>query len=212
MVDGNDIAFVGFEPPRNTTVPQTFTFEPAAEDRVAPLAILTGSVHDPAPEPNPSGNQKNRPNFLEVESGGRVTRMADPLGDKEPEWDTGIVDVTIPAGASSLTVRYLSEYDETGDLPASLVWLAAALTVPRQAARPHDDHDHDSPAPHDVHDGRSPGHPDDDGGDGARSTPVHSHHRHRVDFARVGRSRHGGGGGVHPPRLPSTRISRAPLT
>ena len=130
VVDGNDIAFVGFEPPRDTTVPQTFTFEPADVDRVASLTLLTGSVHDPAPTPNPSGDQKNRPNFVEVTSGGRVTRLADPLGDQAPEWDAGSVDVTIPAGATSLTARYLSEYDETGDLPASLVWLGAALAVP----------------------------------------------------------------------------------
>lgn len=130
LVDGNDIAFVGFESPRDATVPQTFTFEPAAVDRVASLTLLTGSVHDPAPTPNPSGDQKNRPNFVEVTSGGRVTRLADPLGDQAPEWDAGSIDVIVPAGATSLTARYLSEFDETGDLPASLVWLGAALAVP----------------------------------------------------------------------------------
>jgi hypothetical protein len=136
VVDGNDIAFANFEPPRNTTVPQTFTFDAAGEDRVASLAILVGSVHDPAPSPNPSGNQKNRPNVLQIETGGRTTRLPDPLGDREPEWDSGTVDVTIPAGATSLTVSYLSEYDQTGDLPASLVWLAAGLSVPQAQPPP----------------------------------------------------------------------------
>jgi len=134
--DGNDIAFAGFQPPRNTTVPQTFTFDPADQERAASLTILVGSVHDPSPIPNPSGNQKNRPNVLQVETGGQVTRLADPLGDREPEWDSGTVEVTIPAGATSLTVSYLSEYDQTGDLPASLVWLAAALSVPTQPPAP----------------------------------------------------------------------------
>jgi LPXTG-motif cell wall-anchored protein len=130
LVDGNDIAFADFEPPRDTTVPQTFDFAPADVDRTAELSVLTASVHDPAPRPNPSGNQRNRPNALEVTSGGVTTLLPDPLGDALPEWDSGTVPVTIPAGATSVTVRYLSTRDATGDLPASLVWLAAGLVVP----------------------------------------------------------------------------------
>lgn len=133
LVDGNDIAFADFEAPRDTTVPQTFTFAPSTEDRVAELGLLTASVHDPAPEANPSGDQRNRPNAIEVTVGDVTTTVADPLGRAEPEWVTGSLQVAVPAVTTSLTVRYLSEWDDTGDLPASLVWLAATLVVPAPA-------------------------------------------------------------------------------
>lgn len=132
LVDGNDVAFANFAAPRNATVPQTLSFDAATVERTATLALLTTSLHDPVPAgiPNPSGNPRNRPNFVDLTIGGTTTRLADPLGDAAPEWDAGLLNVTIPAGATSLTVRYVSEYDQSGDLPASVVWLGAALVVP----------------------------------------------------------------------------------
>ena len=132
LVDGNDVAFANFAAPRNAAVPQTFSFDAATVERTATLALLTTSLHDPIPAgiPNPSGNPRNRPNFVDLTIGGTTTRLADPLGDAAPEWDAGLLNVSIPAGATSLTVRYVSEYDQSGDLPASVVWLGAALVVP----------------------------------------------------------------------------------
>ena len=136
LVDGNDVAFANFAAPRDAMVPQTFSFAAGTVDRTASLALLTTSLHDavPADLPNPSGNPRNRPNFVELTVGATTTRLADPLGDAAPEWDAGLIDVAIPAGVSTVTVRYISAYDQTGDLPASVVWLAAGLVVP--AAQP----------------------------------------------------------------------------
>jgi LPXTG-motif cell wall-anchored protein len=137
LVDGNDIAFANFAPPKDTTVPQTFTFDPAPVDRVAHLSLMVTSIHDPVPDnmPNPSGDPTHRPHALTYTVGGVTTRLADPLVDEGGrEFDLETFDVTIPAGASSLTAQLLSEYDATGDLPASLVWLNASLAVPVVAA------------------------------------------------------------------------------
>jgi hypothetical protein len=137
LVDGNDIAFANFAPPKDTTVPQTFTFDPAPVDRVAKLSLVVTSIHDPVPDnlPNPSGDPTHRPHALTYTVGGVTTRLADPLVDEHGrEIDLETFDVTIPAGASSLTAQMLSEYDTTGDLPASLVWINATLAVPLQPA------------------------------------------------------------------------------
>lgn len=132
LYDGNDIAFVDFPEPRHSTVPQTFTVTPSSVARVANLALMVASIADgTAPDFTP------RPSTLKITSGGVETVIYDPFtgqGDGA-QWDSGRFDVTIPAGASSVTVQLLSEWGRDG-LPASLVWVSAALAVPKEVAAP----------------------------------------------------------------------------
>ncbi len=120
--DGSDCAYYGFSSPLDTTVPQTFTFAAAAMDREATIALLASSVED------------NRPNVLRVTIESVVTDIVDPLHDSGGgKWDAYQTTVTIPAGATELTMQCLSLKDPTstftGD-PASLDWNCAALSVP----------------------------------------------------------------------------------
>jgi hypothetical protein len=119
--DGLDLAFFQFDPPLDTTVPQTFTFAASTVDRDANLKLFASSV---AP---------NRPNVVTVTIDGTEHRFVDPFQNLDgPDWDTAPLDFTIPANAASLTVQALSEADPTSELdglPASLAWLTAALTI-----------------------------------------------------------------------------------
>lgn len=119
--DGLDLAFFQFDPPLDTTVPQTFDFEPAFDDRVADLTLFAASV---AP---------NRPNVVVVTTDGGEQRFVDPFYNADgPDWDTAVLPVIVPAGATSFTVQALSEKDPTSEmtgLPASLAWLAAGIAI-----------------------------------------------------------------------------------
>lgn len=117
--DGNDSAFVNFKPPLNTTVPQTFTFDPASNARTANLTLMVSSV---AP---------NRPNAVKITVDGDTTTLVNPFGDLQgPEWDTKTIPVGIPPGATTVTVQVLSQSDGTSRLPASITWTSAFLAVP----------------------------------------------------------------------------------
>jgi hypothetical protein len=132
--DGNDNAFdnddsakgpTGFNSPLDTTVPQEFNFAPEANDRVADLTVLVGSVESPEWPEGP------RPNRIVVKINGVETYYDNLLTSGDgPTWDTLTLQVPIPANASSLTVQLLSFDDGTTNLPASLSWVAAALSVP----------------------------------------------------------------------------------
>ena len=127
LVDGNDLAFRDFSPPLDTTVPQTFTFPAGAGDRTVPLTLFASSVED----------GRYRPNLVTVESGGVIQTFTDPFANTSgSEWDTVVLQVNIPAGATSLTVQALSDDHGTGVLPASFAWTAAALVVPRDTPPP----------------------------------------------------------------------------
>jgi hypothetical protein len=119
--DGLDLAFFQFDPPLDTTVPQTFNFAASTVDRDATITLFASSV---AP---------NRPNVVTVEVNGTVHRFVDPFQNLDgPDWDTAALTFTIPANEASATVQALSEADATSDLdglPASLAWLTAALTI-----------------------------------------------------------------------------------
>ena len=119
--DGLDLAFFEFNPPLDTTVPQTFTFDAASTDRAASMSQFASSV---AP---------NRPNVVVVTVDGVEHRFVDPFQNLDgPDWDTVELTFMIPAGAASLTVQALSEEDPTTTLtgkPASLAWLVAALMI-----------------------------------------------------------------------------------
>lgn len=124
--DGNDLAFIGFSPPLNTTAPQTFVFAPAGSDRTATLSMFFSSVAGSA-----SGGGF-RPTAIEVSVGGSTTVLNNQLNSNDgDEWDTLTVPVLIPAGATMLTVQALSADNlSTGNLPASFAWNAAGLSVP----------------------------------------------------------------------------------
>jgi hypothetical protein len=119
--DGNDYAYAGFPAPYTTTVPQTFSFAPADSARAGSLGILAGEVLDH----DFTGVQGN------VITGqfdtGQTFTLVNELQSREgDEFDARNFPLTIPAGASALTVQVLSQ---GGDAPASLLWLTGTLTV-----------------------------------------------------------------------------------
>ena len=122
IFDGNDLAFINFAPPLDTTVPVTFTFEPADQDREAELHMFASSVDDGRPRPNV---------VVGTDSNGRQEQEIDPFGSREgAEWDSEIRTISIPAGVSSLTLQALSaDVGNSGNLPASFAWLATGLTI-----------------------------------------------------------------------------------
>ena len=125
--DGLDLAYIDFPAPRDTTVPQTFTFAPAAEARVANLASLAGSVSDFSAE------WGFRPNQLRVtfDVGGTLTISNPFQSNQGAEWDATNIPVTIPAGATQMTVQALSGGPgPSPSTPASFAWNATALSIP----------------------------------------------------------------------------------
>ena len=117
--DGVDLAFAGFASPLDTTAPQTFTFPAAAAPRTASLGVMAGSV------------EPNRPNAIVVTTGGVTTTLTNPLFSAQgADFDAKTFDVTIPSGATSLTVQAQSVADGSGRLPASLSWIVGTLSVP----------------------------------------------------------------------------------
>ena len=134
--DGVDLAFINFPEPRQSTIPQTFTFDAAAVDRTATIANFFSSV---------SGTLSGfgfRPSSIEVTTGGVTTTFSDLLDSNDgEEWDTLELSVNVPAGASMLTVQAFSR-DDSGDgqdpLAASFAWLTSALSLPPAPPPPGD--------------------------------------------------------------------------
>jgi hypothetical protein len=121
VVDGIDLAFVNFPEPRKSTILQTFTLVAIESfDRMADLVIFAGSV-----------GGTNRPNAITVTSNGTAETVVNPLGSFDGDyWDTLKLPVSIPADATELTVQVFSQSDGSANLPASLSWIAAGLSVP----------------------------------------------------------------------------------
>lgn len=116
--DGIDLAFFNFTEPRQTTVPQTFTFAAEDMERTGYLSLMTGSV------------ALNRPNEIKVTIGGVETPYYNILGNTDgADWDALTLPVTIPAGATEITVEAIST-NSTDPLGASIAWVVAALDVP----------------------------------------------------------------------------------
>lgn len=132
--DGSDFAFLPLpETVDNSCVAQTFNFPSAAVDRTADLALFACDVQDPA--------KRFRPNAVEVTVGGVTTTFDDPfLSVDGLHWDTFTPSILIPAGVGSLTVNVFpvaaTGSDPPGSLAASLLWLAAALSVPPPLMEP----------------------------------------------------------------------------
>jgi hypothetical protein len=119
LVDGSDCAYWDFGSPLDTTVPQTFTFDAASSDRTAQLVTFASSI----------GGADVRCNQVTLSfDGGAPITVNNPFDDSDGlKFDSFSADITIPAGATSLTVQGLSA--GACDNPASFVWLAAALAV-----------------------------------------------------------------------------------
>jgi hypothetical protein len=106
-------------------VEQVFTFDAAAEDRVADVTLISGSVQGPA-----SGAGPIRPNLTRVTVAGTVHEFVDLFASTSgDEWDHVAIEVAIPAGATELRIHALSAEDGSGRRPASLNWIAALLSL-----------------------------------------------------------------------------------
>jgi hypothetical protein len=147
--DGIDLAFINFEEPKKSTVAQAFSFAAADMARTATLSMFFSSVQGPV-----SMGGTPRPTSIEVTVAGKVTVYSNILGSNDgDEWDSVNLEIEIPAGATSLTVQAFSRDDKgdglkflrprrvdafghaglrSPDLPASLFWLAAGLSVPTE--------------------------------------------------------------------------------
>jgi hypothetical protein len=119
--DGNDLAYYAFAPPLDTTVPQTINFSAASMDRQATIVTFASSV------------QENRPNVVYVTIGGATIPVVDPFSSGEGrDFDEVTATVTVPAGATSITIQGVSEKHPTSLLdgdPASFAWLAVAVAI-----------------------------------------------------------------------------------
>lgn len=116
--DGIDLAFFNFPEPRQTTVPQTFTFAAEDMERTGYLSMMTGSV------------ALNRPNEILVTVGGVEYPYYNLLGNTDgADWDAITIPVTIPAGETSVTVQAISTNSQD-PLGASIAWIVAGLDVP----------------------------------------------------------------------------------
>jgi hypothetical protein len=126
--DGLDLAFLFFPPPLDQTVAQTFTFAPnLTENRTANLATLAASVSDADGGP--------RPNQLRIAfaPGGESIVVDNPWQSNDGhQFDALNTPITIPMGASSMTVQAISGPPE-GGYPASLGWIGAGLSIANTA-------------------------------------------------------------------------------
>ena len=94
--DGIDLAWKLFDDPKNSTVPQTFTFPAAAVTRTAQVNLAVGSV------------EAGRPNSVKVTAGPVVVTHVLSSNDG-PHWDNAVLPVEILPGVTSVTVEVISE-------------------------------------------------------------------------------------------------------
>ncbi|MEN8007674.1 MAG: hypothetical protein ABFS42_11705 [Candidatus Krumholzibacteriota bacterium] len=115
--DGLDMAYFGFEPTLDATVPQVFSVDPANSARTADLALVAASVGE------------NRPSVIKVTTSAGDQLFENVLGSLDGlTWDSLILEVDVPAGADELSVQIIST-ESTDPLGASLGWVAAGLVV-----------------------------------------------------------------------------------
>ena len=115
--DGLDMAYFGFEPTLDATVPQVFSVDPGAVDRSADLVILAASVG------------QDRPNTILVSTSEGDQVFEDLLGSFDGlTWDSLVLPVNVPAGVEELSVQLVST-PSTDPRGASLGWVAAGLAL-----------------------------------------------------------------------------------
>lgn len=126
--DGIDYLWAGLSTePLTTAEPVTFTFPASSSPRSARLDLFIGDI-EPA-------DASDRPNSLEITVGTETIVLGSAAGD-EPvfqafqgaEWDNFSITITIPAGVDEVTVEPISG-PENSVSPASLVWVAAGLSI-----------------------------------------------------------------------------------
>ncbi|PCJ46374.1 MAG: hypothetical protein COA99_02835 [Moraxellaceae bacterium] len=129
--DGNDFAMINWPVPLDSTEIQIFEFEPENIVRVGNLELFVGSVADD------TGVYGFRPSSFEVTVDGVTSIFSDQLNSNDGRyWDTVNLVVEVPAGAETITAQIFSRDDEVfapGNLPASLVWLAAGFSIEEPA-------------------------------------------------------------------------------
>jgi hypothetical protein len=119
--DGEDLAFAGFASPLDTTVPQTFTFASSGVSRSGTLGVLAGSVAGP----DLAGLRGNI--IAGAFNTGQTFSIVDGLQSNQGhELDAANFPITVPAGATSLTVQAISQ---GGAQAASFSWIAGALSI-----------------------------------------------------------------------------------
>ena len=127
--DGSDVAWFGFEPPLDATVPQTYSFAASTSDRTANLDMFFASVAGSL-----SGGTI-RPTVIEIRVTGpgidELTKLDNVLDSVDGgEWDSFKIAVALPAGSNTLTVQTFSRDDlGIGANPASFDWIGAALSI-----------------------------------------------------------------------------------
>lgn len=115
--DGLDMAYFGFEPTLDATVPQVFAVEPEQEMRTADLVIMAASVGE------------NRPTTIKVTTSAGDQIFENVLGSTDgAAWDSMIFPVDVPAGVDEVSVQIIST---PGSNPAgaSLGWVTAGLAL-----------------------------------------------------------------------------------
>lgn len=123
--DGDDFAYIHSPGTLHDTALQSYSFASSSTSRVAQLSMMFASVR------GANSSQGFRPNSIEIKVGGVTTKASNLLGSGDgEEWDSQNLLVTIPAGVSNMSVQVFSRDDNnTGALPASLVWVCSALSV-----------------------------------------------------------------------------------
>ncbi len=123
--DGVDLAYHDFPEPRQNTITQTFTFPAAPMMRMAHIVIFASSVESTA-----SGEDR-RPDSVEITVDGVKTIITNPLNSRDgDEWDTLELEIKIPAGATTMSMRLFSRDDENTTFnPASMTWIGAGFAI-----------------------------------------------------------------------------------
>ena len=126
ILDGHDWAYINSLGSLMVTEQQTFSITPPSTDQQATLSLFFSSV---------SGSSSGggfRPSAIEIIVDGNTETLVNALDSNDgDEWDTLTVQVDIPAGASEVKVQAFSRDDiPLGNLPSSLVWIAAGLASP----------------------------------------------------------------------------------
>jgi hypothetical protein len=115
--DGLDMAYFGFEPTLDATVPQVFSVDPADVGREAELVMIAASVGE------------NRPSVIKVSTSEGDQLFDDVLGSFDGlTWDSLILTVDVPAGVDELSVQVIS-FDDEELQGASLGWVTAGLAL-----------------------------------------------------------------------------------
>jgi hypothetical protein len=127
--DGLDYAQEKFNSPFDQSAPVIYTFDPADGDRGASVGLVVGGV------------AYGRPSVIEIKVDGVLTVEAiDTLqSNVGSDFDVLNLDLLVPAGASEVQVRILSEDRGgpfSGNQAASFTWLHASLSLDSPADVP----------------------------------------------------------------------------